>query len=382
MYDVIVIGAGPAGSATAATLAGAGARALLLDKARFPRYKTCGGGIDGLTARAIQDLGVDIEAIVEDASNVVIVSFLGRGPTTYQFDRPIARMTMRTDLDALLAGAAVRRGAEFHDGESIKEIRADQTGVRVQTDRDNYEARVLVGADGVYSQVAKQFRLNRRPLLYVANEVELAADPAAQTAWQGRLLIDLSIWPLGYGWVFPKRHHLSVGFGLPKRCARQAKPLVDRLRGWLGLETGRVISQRSHMLPFRRPGQPVVRGPVLVVGDAAGLVDPNTGAGIGWAVRSGMLAGETIRKFLRREVDSLRGYQRAIERYFGQEIVLARVMRNMIMLRFALFGHRTTGDGQLWHDIFAIVQGDRTYAEWYARSRLAKLLRWGTLIPL
>jgi geranylgeranyl reductase family protein len=382
VYDVIVIGAGPAGSAAAVTAAGGGARTLLIDKARFPRYKTCGGGIDGVTAQAIQDLGVDFEDAVEDRTREVVVSYCGRGPTTYRLDRPIAWMTMRTDLDALLARAAVQRGAEFHDGEAIQEIQADRDGVRVQTDRGGYRARVLVGADGVYSQVAKQFRLNRRPLLYVANEIELEAEPAAQTAWQGRLLVDLSLWPLGYGWVFPKRHHLSVGVGLPKQCARQAKPLVDRLRRWLSLEAGQVIRQRSHMLPFRRPGQPVVRGPALVVGDAAGLVDPNTGAGIGWAIRSGILAGETIGSFLRREVDSLRGYQQAIERAFGQEIVLARVMRNLLMLRFALFGHRTAGDRQLWQEIFAIVQGNRTYAEWYAGSPLAKALRWTTLIPL
>lgn len=382
MYDIIVIGAGPSGSATAATVAAQGARTLLIDKARFPRYKTCGGGIDGVTARALETLGVSIEPVVEDVSREVTLTYLGRGDQTYPMPRPIARMTMRTNLDHLLARSAVERGAELHDGEPVKAIRAGDGGVRVTTAQGEYQARVLVGADGAYSPVAKQFELNRRPIFYVANEVELEPAAAVQEAWQGKLLIDLSVWPVGYGWVFPKARHLSVGVGLPKQCATQVKSLVDRLRSRLDLRDGRVISQRSHMLPFRRPGQRVVRDCVLVVGDAAGLIDPATGAGIGWGLRSGLLAGETIGKFLGGEHRSLRPYQEAVEATFGREMYCARILRNTMMVHFILFGHRATREREFWDAIFAVIRGELTYSEWYAKARLGKWLRWTTLIPI
>ncbi|HEX2172213.1 MAG TPA: NAD(P)/FAD-dependent oxidoreductase [Dehalococcoidia bacterium] len=382
MYDVIVIGAGPSGSATAATVAAGGARTLLIDRARFPRYKTCGGGIDGVTAQALKALGVSIEPVVEDVTREVTLAYLGRGRRTFPMPRPLARMTMRTELDHLLARTAADQGADLHDDEPIQWIEARNGHVRVTTRQGVYEGKVLVGADGVYSPIAKQFGLNRRPLFYVANEVELEAGSDAQESWQGKLLIDLSVWPLGYGWVFPKARHLSVGFGLPKQCAMQVKSLVERLRARLDLGGGRVISQRSHMLAFRRPGQAVVRDRVLVVGDAAGLVDPCTGAGIGWAIRSGMLAGETIGKYLRGEIDSLRPYQETVEATFGREIYYARIMRNAMMFRLILFGHRALGEDQFWADVFAAIRGELRYSDWYKRSWLPKWLRWTALIPL
>lgn len=382
MYDAIVVGAGPSGSATAATLAAAGNRVLLLDQARFPRYKTCGGGIDGFAWRALQDLGVSIDPVVEDCSRKLTVVYKGQGPTAYPWPQPLARMTMRTDLDHLLAQAAVERGAEFRDGVSVREISTDSQRVVIETSGGVFTASFLIGADGVYSPIARQFRLNRRPLLFVANEIELVTDPDTQAAWRERLLIDVSVWPMGYGWVFPKSGHLSVGWGMPKVCARQLRAAVATLRERNGLMGGRVLSNRSHMLGFRRPGQPLARGRVAVVGDAAGLVDPNTGAGIGWALRSGMLAGLAIVRALRDEASGLGDYQAAIDKLFVQELGSARVLRNLMMLQFLLFGHRATRLTGLWQDILLAATGERGYGEWYAGSRIGRALRWTNLLPI
>lgn len=382
MYDTIVVGAGPAGTATAATLAAAGCRVLLLDKARFPRYKTCGGGIDGPSWRALQDLGVTIDSIVEETTRELTIVYGGKGPTAYPWPQPLAHMTMRTDLDYLLVNAANDRGAEFRDGLSVRGIKVEPRRVIVETSGGVFSASYLVGADGVYSPIARQFRLNRRPHLFVANEIELATDLDTQAAWRERLLIDISVWPMGYGWVFPKSEHLSVGWGLPKVCARQLRGAVATLRERTGLTGGRVLSDRSHMLGFRRPGQPLVRGRVAVVGDAAGLIDPNTGAGIGWALRSGMLAGQTIARVLRGEAAGLGEYQAAVDKLFVQEHASARVMRNLMMLQFLLFGHRATRLTSLWRDILLAVTGERGYGEWYADSRVARALRWTNLLPI
>lgn len=382
MYDAIVVGAGPSGSATAAVAARAGARVLLLDKARFPRYKTCGGGIDGTTYRALRAIDVDPEVVVEAECREVTITYLGRGPTTYQLPDPLARMTMRTDLDHLLVRTAVERGAEFRDGVSIREIRVERDRVTVATDRGTESARYLAGADGVYSPIAKQFALNRRPHVYVANELELEPGADRQAEWRGRLLIDLSVWPLGYGWVFPKARHLSVGVGLPRVCARQVKGLVDRLRRRLDLSGGRVISHRSHMLGFRQPGEPVVRGRVLVAGDAAGLVDPNTGAGIGWAIQSGTIAGRTLAAAAQGTERDLRAYQTAIEQTFDREIRCARIMRNALMARLICFGHRVTGDRAFWRPIFAAIRGELSYTDWFRQTPSARWFAWTHLVPL
>ena len=382
MYDVLIAGAGPAGAGVAALLAGQGARVLLLEKERFPRYKVCAGAVDGSAARALAAMGIDPAAVEEAAPTELCVTSDGRYPAWYQFERPLAKMTMRADLDALIADVAVARGAEFHDGEGVKVARDNGHGITVQTGRGCYEARVLVGADGVYSVVARDFGLNRNPIRYVATEAEIEVDGAAQASWAGRVQIDISVWPPGYSWIFPKRDHLSAGTGVPLRYARDLKQRFARFQQRAQLGGGRTLEQHAHMIGFRRGQEAIAAERVLLVGDAAGLVDPNTGGGIGPALQSAHLAAATLLPYLKGETGSLRSYTVRVDEELGSELRAARILHNMILLRLLITGGRATRHRELWHEVARVIRGEERYGEWYAHSRLARWLAWTKAIPL
>jgi geranylgeranyl reductase family protein len=381
-YDAIVVGAGPAGAATALLLVRAGQRVLLLDKERFPRYKACGGGIDGIAGRVLAELGIDIGSVVEDTATDLRVTYQGRRPSRYHFDRPFARLVMRSEFDALMARVAAEAGAEFHDGEAVRGIRDDGLKVTVTTDRGSYVGSVLVGADGAYSLTARTFALNVDPILYFLTEVEAEPDPATQARWAGQSQIDISIWPLGYGWVFPKRNHLSLGSGVPRQCAKDLRPCLERFKARLQLQDAVIRSQRSHCIAFRRRGRSIAGDRVLLVGDAAGLVDPNTGGGIGWALRSACYASQTALSYLSGEAPCLRSYNAIIDRTIGRQFELARIVRNSIVMRFILLHGRATGQRAIWDQVVRVIQGEEEYSDWYARSRLPKALAWTGAIGL
>lgn len=382
MFDVAIVGAGPAGGAVAALLAEQGVRVLLLEKERFPRYKACGGGVDGTAMRALGEMRIDPGSSWENAATELLVTSGGRFPAIYRFDQPFALMTVRSDFDALIARVAVDRGAEFHDAEQVRSVLDNGASIKVTTNRDAYEASVLVGADGVYSLVARTFGLNRDPILYVLTSAEVGVPEDLQTAWQGRAQIDISIWPLGYGWVFPKRNHLSIGTGVPRNSAKQLSSRFEGFWQGLGLRDSKLLLQRAHMLAFRRGRAPLAMDRVVLIGDAAGLVDPNTGGGIGWALRSARFAASTILSYLGGETGSLVGYTRLIDEEIEPELRAARALRNSIILRFIISRGRATYDERLWRQVIHVIRGEERYREWYANSKLAKGLAWTGFIPL
>lgn len=382
MYDVLVAGAGPAGAATAAMLASQGFKVVLFDKEEFPRYKACAGGVDGVASAMLQRLGIDIGPLVEEMPDRLRVSYRGKNPSSYQFRKPLALMTMRSDLDALLAGNAAARGAAFHDGEAVKEIVDNGTSIEISTPKGRYEGKCLVGADGVYSKVARHFHLNPNAIRYVLTELEVQPDSKVMRQWKGVSQIDISIWPLGYGWVFPKRSILSVGAGVPFIRAKGLKPMVAGFLHNLGLDEFPVLTKRSHQISFRRSGAPVSASRVLLVGDAAGLVDPNTGGGIGWALRSAESAATAVASYLEGSRDGLLRYSEVIENTLGRESQLARIMRNTIVMHFMLFGARATGHRPLWEQVVRVISGEESYDRWYNRSKAVKFLGWSNRVPI
>jgi flavin-dependent dehydrogenase len=153
-YDAIIVGAGPAGSTAALALAREGASVLLLDRARFPRDKPCGGGV---TLRAASCLDIDLSPVVERTIMGARFS-LRLGPSFQRrYEGPLTYMTQRSRLDAFLAEAAAAAGAAFHDGEPVRAVEVGSDGasastlsraVTVRTDRGSYASTVLIGADG------------------------------------------------------------------------------------------------------------------------------------------------------------------------------------------------------------------------------------------
>ena len=358
-YDVIVAGAGPAGSTAARVLARQGASVFLLDRARFPRDKPCGGGV---TLRAASALDIDIAPVVERTIYGARFSLRLGGHFDRFYDRPLTYMTQRCRLDEFLANAAVEAGADFHDGEQILEVEADGVagGVTLRTASGSYEGRVLVGADGANGIVGRWLG-PRHWEDGVALEGNLPYSDDIPLEWHELVALDLGGLAGGYGWVFPKGDHLNVGVGAWKYAGFTLRPKLAELCRRYGFDSEALESLRGHHLPLRQAGSPVAKGPVLLVGDAAGFVDPLSGEGIHMACYSASLAADAIGDVLAGRAADLRGYQRAIEEIIQPELDLSRDLQELFHFAPPPYVAMMRGSERFWHLFCRLIRGDFTY---------------------
>lgn len=286
-YDVAVVGAGPAGSSAARAAAAAGLRVLLVDRAAFPRYKTCGGGLIGPSLRSIASLpGLPVRADVTRCD----FTFRG-GPAIVREDRaPVIRTVVRSEFDSWLVEAAVEAGAEFRDGCAVRSAVPSPDRVDLTTSHGRVRARTVVAADGASGRLSRLVGVEVERV-DLGLEVELAAPPEVAGRWDGRIHLDWGPLPGSYGWIFPKGDTLTVGViaarGHGEATRRYLRDLVDRH----GLDGLRVVQDSGHLTRCRSASSPVAAGRILAVGDAAGLLEPWTREGISFALRSGALAG-------------------------------------------------------------------------------------------
>lgn len=313
-HDAVVVGAGPAGSTTAIRLARGGARVLLVDKARFPRDKPCGGG---LTMRAVRELPVSPEPVVEQRVDRVGLRLrYGR-----RFERrgraPLILMTQRLRLDHYLVEQAAAAGAEVRQGARVSEIAAAPDGVSLHVDGEPVSAEALVGADGVNGTVRRALDLGGDHVLAVALEGNVPYGVVSRDQYDGLAEVELAIVPGGYGWIFPKWDHVNVGVGGWESYGPELRSLLAELCARHGIPAQSVESIRGHRLPLRRAGSVASRGRALLVGDAAGLVDPLTGDGMYEAFVSGRLAASAVLDLLAGTTESLDGYTTELAEALG-----------------------------------------------------------------
>ena len=300
-YDAIVVGAGPAGSTCAYRLASAGASVLLLDRARFPRDKPCGGAV---TARALRELPVEIDDVVER----VVSRFELRLRHSRGFSRvaptPLAHMTQRRRLDSYLLGRAVDAGAELRERTTAAEIRQD--GV------DDDRAQVVIGADGANGICRRAIAPGQKHRHAVALEGNLQLDSTSLRQYAERLVLEFGTIPGGFGWVFPKGDHLNVGVGGWKSEAPRLRTHLSRLCHAHGFEPAELQDLRGHHLPFRSRQSVLAHGRVALIGDAGGLADPLSGDGIYEAALSAKLAARHTLRILGGEQTSFHDYAREV----------------------------------------------------------------------
>jgi len=292
-YDVIIIGAGPAGSSAAYLLANKGFKVVLIDKSKFPRDKLCAGGLSGRSKKVFED-------IFGSPWDKEIIEYKSHGLAFYHKDKYLNKLDdykpihfiYRVDFDYYLAQKAEQAGADFVQGFDIAELDG-QTNTVTGREGDQYQATYLIGADGVRSIVAKKllsqpFDKNRYA---IAMEAEIDRKDFARSVDVPEIYCGSIKW--GYGWIFPKKDRLTVGIvGLYKYNPNIKKVFQDFLENDLGLSAD--IDMKGYYLPFGRYSKKPGKGSKLLVGDAAGLVDPVTGEGIAFAMQSGQFAAQSI----------------------------------------------------------------------------------------
>ena len=350
-YDAVVIGAGPAGSTTALRLAEAGASVLLVDKARFPRDKPCGGG---LTMRAVRQCPVDPAPVVEEEVDVVELRFRF-GDTVVRHARgPVILMTQRRRLDAFLLEAALERGADVREGTTVELAEGGNlslgTGERVR-------AAVVVGADGANGTTGRAVGLGDGIVHGVAYEGNVPYTALPHGRYARRAVVELADIPGGYGWVFPKGDHANVGVGAWQSEGPRLREHLRRVCEGHGLPPEALDSLRGHRLPLRLPGTRIAGQRALLVGDAAGLLDPVSGDGMYECFVSSRLAAVAIVDLLAGREQSLVPYEAAVD------AELASLHRASWKLKQALdrwprASWRVARTQLMWRSVERLLEGD------------------------
>jgi geranylgeranyl reductase family protein len=303
-FDVLIVGGGPAGSATAHHLAAAGVSVLLADRATFPRDKPCGGG---LTTRAFLQCPVDPTPVVEEEVDIVELRFRYHDSVERRAHAPVIRMTQRRRLDSFLLDAAREAGA------SVQESARVELGAEIRVGGERVEADVVVGADGSNGISARAFGLGNDIVRGVALEGNVAYGRVARERYARRAVIELADIPGGYGWVFPKGDHVNVGVGAWEKEGPRLRDHLRRVCEAHGLTPDELTDIRGHRLPLRLSATRIASERALLVGDAAGLIDPVSGDGMYECFVSARLASSAIVELLSGRATGLATYPIALD---------------------------------------------------------------------
>lgn len=321
-YDVIIVGAGPSGCATAIELANRdqtlAPRVLLLDKAVFPRIKLCAGGLTTDAELILRELDVDLDlpAVPVHLSHFLLPS--GR----LLFEKPNHfRVIRRDQFDALLFQTARERGVVTKDGEEVDTIIRVASEVVVRTSKEEYTTKILVGADGANGTVRKTMGLLRSDRLMVAMESIVSLCETDLPEFTDNMAIfDISLTRRGvpgYCWIFPTGYEESRAASLGIMAAPSRKtetvPVKAIFTQWIedqGINI-RNFEPKAHPILRYEPRAPASTNRVVLTGDAAGI-DPLFGEGIFSALALGRITAKSIADALKRRDFSFSDYEKRI----------------------------------------------------------------------
>ncbi|WP_309117319.1 geranylgeranyl reductase family protein [Saccharothrix sp.] len=363
LWDVVVVGAGPAGASAARVAAEAGGRVLLLERAAVPRYKTCGGGLIGCSQTHLPEgLGV----AVHDEIEAVTFGLGGRRQRTLASDGPLrCKMVFRDDLDAALTRVAAEAGAVVRDRTTVVGIEDHHDVVTLRTGSgDVVRTRALVGADGSASRVGRHVGVQCEQV-DLALEVEVPVDRGTAAGWRGRMLLEWGPLPGSFGWVFPKGDVCTAGVVAARG---QGEATRDYMRDFLdrhGLAHLTPLHDTGHLTRCRRPDSPLARHRTLVAGDAAGLCDPWSREGISFALRSGTWAGEAAVRVAKaeHEPDLARArdqYVAAVRSTLEVEMRASRRIMDVFTWRPGVLHTALTAVPPVWRRVDAYLTGSTT----------------------
>jgi len=339
-YDVTIVGGGPAGSTAAKFLADKGFKTILIDKNKFPRYKPCGGGIP---IRLIDRF--------DYLKNTDLIESYSYGGYAYSpslkykleliDSKPIVAMVLRQKFDYGLIKIAKNSGTIVHEGKKVVDTKITEDVVKVFLDNGSaIVSEVVVGADGVWSTVAKKTGMhdNKRWLaVCVLKEYKLDKSTVDKYFGNNRCghlyakFEDI----LGYGWIFPKKEHINIGIGsiikkddnskIKVNLLDYFKKFIDSLKKQKmipgSLKTDGIKGGALPIYPLKK----TYSNRLVLVGDAAGVINPLTGEGIYYAMSSGEIAANVVSEAIESEDTSenfLSRYQDDWKKDFGEDLDL------------------------------------------------------------
>jgi geranylgeranyl reductase family protein len=324
VYDVLIVGGGPAGSTLAYSLKDSGLKIAILDKQGFPRQKICAGWV---TPEVMRVLNVDLEdyangRVLQKISGFKI-SQLGQKQVESKYPGdPVSYGIRRIEFDDYLLQ---RCGAELILEEAFKKMEKNSDGWLVN---ERYQAKLVVGAGGHYCPVARAIGSKGvSELAVVAQEAEFKMSASQKENCTIKEEVpELFFTPdlMGYGWVFRKGDYLNVGLGREdkSRLSGHVKAFCEYLtaQGKIPEDVAEKYNGHAYLL-YNHAVREMVADNVLLIGDSAGLAYPQSGEGIRPAVESAMLAADVIRKCTGDySKEKLQAYNDVMQQRFGERL--------------------------------------------------------------
>ncbi len=410
-FDVIISGAGPAGSLLGYLLSKKNISSLILEKEVFPRYKVCAGGIQW---KALQFLPYDINEIIEKKIYGIYFSRRLKDIFYRKYSDPLIYTFERTKLDDFMAKKAIESGCKINFSEKIINFETSQNEVKVFTQKDIYYSKIFVGADGAGSVVFKKLNKDPRLQKIIGYETEIPlTGENNDSLYDENVVLDFGGIKKGYIWVFPKKHSLSIGGGGPVKDAVNIKKYLkwflqnyqatvsdnfaEPARKWLfnqnndkikAKESKFILPERSglsgdglqkkiklnaHFIPVRSDKSFLCDFRVLSVGDAAGLGDAFTGEGIHNALLSSIIASESINDALSNLNFNFCDYHEKINKDIFTNIKNSMLISKIFFSSPYFYYKLIKSNDNLFNSCAKILRGEKKYSDVVNKLKLIKI---------
>ncbi len=326
MFDSIIVGAGPAGATAAYYLAKKGQSVLIIEKASFPRYKPCGGGV----SPAISDwFDFNFTPVVKNTVSQVKYTWKMGDPMEIKLEGVTPMwMVQRDEFDNFLVQQAIQQGAELKDNLEVTGINLQGDSWQVSTSGGNFEAKYLIAADGANSFVANKLGFPPAKTVAAAN-LEVPGEVSDRRA--NMAYFDFGSLKNGFMWCFPKTNGYSFSAAYVRDAKGKPQELQKQLNKYaeqFGLDVAN-SKYIEHPLNLWDGDRPLHGDRVLITGEAAGIVDPLIGEGIRPAMFTGIKAAEAVSKAIAGEADALPQYTETIKQEWGTNLAKAQFLAGL-----------------------------------------------------
>lgn len=349
-YDVLVVGAGPAGTAAAKYLSEKGLRVLIVERKNLPRFKLCGGA---LSARFSKYLPEDFRKKVLNTINRGILGFRGE-KHIFKEEYEVAYIIDRDDFDFFLLEKALNEGAQLWEGVGFIDFERKGGSFIAETTKGKVKIDFIIGADGFYSNVAKKLGYKKKKFY---KSIEFTAEGEMDF---DSVIIEIGLVKRGYLWIFPKGGLLNIGIASSKK-ENLLKIIHEYLKKQKLVKIKKTYKPKGWFIPFTEIQGDIYLGKdrVLLVGDAGNFVDPLLGEGIYYAYLSGIKAAKSIVQNPQNPIEMYKKEVKDIVKEFIYAGKIAKLAYNFQKVAFLM------GRGKSLENYMKFLKGNTTYEKLY-----------------